>query len=250
MNKFIKVLIVINGVLIPLILVIVLFVFVLDLVFPMRYNHSAGVRINNEVLNKNGDTVVCQGVEYSSPLPVYNSSNFYMTVRPKSQDESRSRSSYMKKANWNGDGESYVNILFLDGKYNCIGKLVDRKASIEKLNIPACNDVKEDTSVRNIACLIAYSDTNKDGVLNWQDDHDLYVASLSSTNLTRVTSNMDIVGFEFVNSHEALFITFNDRLKEHQHNKFAIYDIKSKQLRVLTTIDKSMRAVESILNGK
>ena len=151
-----------------------------------------------------------------------------------------------------GPGEYYLNILFLDSQYNVIGRLVDKKASIESVTIPTgSNDEKVDTTVKNIAYLIAFDDTNNDKKIDWNDKYDLYISDLDGKNLFQVTKEIDIKGFNFRNHHNDIFISYTDRKDvrdEYKITRFATFNIKTKQLRELTSIDKGLGGVQKILN--
>ncbi len=108
-----------------------------------------------------------------------------------------------------------------------------------------------DTSVKNIAYEIAFNDDTKDGIIDDDDLHDLYLSNLSGKELTQVTNGVDVDAFEFINNHSALMITYTDRsdlTEEYKIKKFAIYTIATKQLCKLTEVDKGIEEIQKILN--
>lgn len=108
-----------------------------------------------------------------------------MAISPKTYEEPeiKNRVSYSLKSDVRENWECYLNFVFLDADYNCIGKLIDKKASIKYYLIPENEDGKQTNNVRNIAYLISFNDTNKDGILNGLDNHDLYLSSISGSDL-------------------------------------------------------------------
>ena len=148
--------------------------------------------------------------------------------------------------------EYYVNILFMDSKYDLISTLVDQKASIIDITIPSNSEFdKVDTTVKNIGYLIAFEDSNKDKIIDRKDNYDLYISDLAGKMLTKVTTNIDINSFEFINNHQNIFISFTDRQDipvEHKITRFAIYNLQSKDLKYLTSLDKAMTNIQKILN--
>jgi len=259
MTKFIKTLIIINGLIVPLVLLIFLGIIIQESIrnSPKRFDPDPIRTVN--LITKDGDTLVTQGLRYQDPETVYNSTNFIINVMPKTYDkprkiESESSIKAYRQVEMMGSHEPtgyLVNILFLDANYNYIRRLVDKKASIEQVTIPTGNDrQKVDTTVRNIGYLIAYEDSNNDKIIDWNDDYDLYISDLDGKNLFQITRERDIIGFEFINQHNDVFISYTDRediRDEYKITKFAIFNIKTRQLRELTTIDKALRDVQKIL---
>jgi hypothetical protein len=84
MNKFIKTLIIVNGVIIPLVLLVIFSIFLKEVVFQPSYKpNSDGIKLSNKIANKKGDTIVYQGVDYDKPQPIYNSTNSFIAISPK-----------------------------------------------------------------------------------------------------------------------------------------------------------------------
>lgn len=253
MTKFIKTLIVINGLLIPIVLLIILVAFIINEFGSSGYDPDP-VKTEN-LITKDGDTLITQGLLYDNPELIYNSSNRMIRISPKTYDLAISKDSY--PVNFEGGSysrliyEHYVNILFLDSNYNILSTLLDRKASIGSVTIPN-GDLSEkvDTTIKNIGYLIAFEDSNKDKVIDENDYYNLYISDLNGKNLIKVTDNVDVKTFEFINNHKELFISFTDRKDipdEHKIKRFAIYDIASKQLKVLTHLDRALNTVQQIL---
>ena len=251
MSKFIKTLIIINGILIPLILI---FVFV-NIVKDMGTKTSDvpdGINIENLTVNKKGDSIALQGISYQTPIRISNTNNYLMAISPKTYEEPEIKNDVsMSLLDVRDNSGCYLNFVFLDADYNCIGKLIDKKASIKYYLIPENEDGKQTNNIRNIAYLISFNDTNKDGILNGLDNHDLYLSSISGSDLTKVTDNMDIVDLEFTKNNTELFIAYReieDKRDEYKNNKFAVYHINSHQLELLKSIDKTINEVTTILN--
>jgi hypothetical protein len=259
MTRFIKTLIIINGLIVPLVLLIFLVIIIQESVrnSPKRFNPDPIKTVN--IISKNGDTLVTQGLRYQDPESVYNSTNLIIKVMPKTYDkprksESESTIRAYREIEIMGSHEPsgyLVNILFLDANYNYLRRLVDKKASIEQVTIPNGYDRQNvDTTVRNIGYLIAYEDSNNDKIIDWNDDYDLYISDLDGKNLFQITHDRDIKGFEFINQHNDVFISYTNREKirdEYKITRFAIFNIKTRQLLDLVTIDKALRDVQNIL---
>lgn len=256
MTKFIKTLIIINGLIVPMVLLIVLAIIIQENIrnSPKRFDPDPIKTVNT--ITKNGDTLITQGLRYQDPESVFNSTNFMIKVMPKTYAKPKKIESESTIRAYRQFGPSepsgyLVNILFLDANYNLIGRLVDRKASIEQVTIPTgYNDEKVDTTVKNIGYLIAYDDSNNDKIIDWNDNYDLYISDLDGKNLFQVTRGIDVTGFKFINQHNDIFISYTDRndiRDEYKITRFALFNIKSRQIRELTNIDKALKGIQNIL---
>ncbi len=250
MTKFVKTLIILNGLLIPCVLLVILISF---LISEFRSNNYQPDPVMTEnLITKDGDTLMTQGLDFENPESIYNSTNLFIKVGPKTYKIPKLMDSYSRSFERSLINEYYVNILFLDSKYKLLNILVDKKASIKTVSIPAeYISEKIDTTVKNIGFQIAFEDSNKDKVIDWSDNYDLYVSDLSGGNLTQVTNGIDVLSFEFINNHKEILISFKERQDipdEHKIKRFALYDIKSKDFKYLTDLDKAITSVQKILN--
>ena len=256
MTKFVKTLIVINGILFPVIIIIVTASLLIEQ-SPRRGRMKPDPVLTENFITKDGDTLIAQGLSYYTPESIYNSTGFLLKVKPKTYKTPKARAS--NPSNFESGTyamiiptEYYVNVLFLDSNFRITKRLVDRKASIESITIPPGNDSEEiDTTVKNIAYLIAFEDSNRDKLIDCDDNYDLFISDLKGDNLARVTKDIDIKEFHFINNHQELFISFTERdeiPEEHKIIRFAIYNIELKKLTILTNIDKELNAIQNILN--
>jgi hypothetical protein len=259
MTKFIKTLIIINGIIIPIILI----AFLASLLSEnARYTDSykpTPIGLNNTI-TKDGDTLITQGLLYNTPDNIYNSTNFIIKVHPKNYMSPKIQNS--REFNFESGNtaimmstdprEYYVNLLFLDSEYKVIGRLVDIKAAIEYITLPSGNErEKTDTTVKNIGYLIAFNDSNNDKVIDWNDKYDLFLSNLDGKNLIQVTRDIDVKSYYFINDHKDIFISFTERKDipdEHKIIRFSIYNIETNKLKNLTDIDKALNGVQMILN--
>jgi len=252
MTKFVKTLIIVNGLLIPIILLIFLSSLLISEFGHSNYQPDPVMTEN--LITNDGDTLMAQGLAYDKPESIYNSTNLYIKISPKTYEIPKSKSSNFEGSMYRQvePYEYYVNILFLDSGYNLISTLVDQKASILDITIPVnYESEKIDTTVKNIGYLIAFEDSNKDRIIDKKDNYDLYVSDLSGKGLTKVTSNINVKSFEFINHHKDIFITFTNRQdipEEHKLTQFAIYNLQSKELKYLKHLDRAITNIQRILN--
>lgn len=269
-SKFIRILIIINGIIIPIIALTLLYKLAEDY-FENADFSPEGVLVGEKLEGALTRNVALQGLAYDAPMSIYNSTNLYMPLSVLSYEEEKLLkekdehalasyrdasfgidSYYPMNAAYNSY-ENYFNILFMDKDYKVIGKLLDRKGAISNIEIPnRYSEEKEiDTTVKNIAYYIAFEDSNKDGLLDGKDDHDLYISDLAGKNLTQVTSNIAIESWHFQKDHTQIVIVYkarnNEEKEEHKRKKFALYDIATKKLMELNDIQSNLDAIEKQL---
>jgi hypothetical protein len=255
MTKFIKTLIIINGLVIPIAVLIVFIILIVQFIQNSSRRYIPEVVNTTNTITKDGDTLLLQGLRYEDPKPIYNSMNFTIGVMPRTYERPRKISG---SVNFEGGyssmefpSENYVNILFLDSNYNVIRRLLDKKASIESVTIPTRpSDEMVDTTVKNIGYLIAFSDSNNDKKIDWNDKYDLYISDLEGKDLFQVTKDIDVLEYKFINNHHDIFISYNDRSElrdEYKIRRFALFGIKTRQFKTLSSIDKALNEIQNIL---
>ena len=253
-NKFIKFLIIVNGLMLPVLVGFGIFQVSKEL-FPNRKKFPDGIILGEELKEAKKDSVTLQGLKYYSPRDLYNSKNTYLPISLLTYEEEKRINKLASVANDIGDPLlKFVNVIFLDKNYQVITSLLDRKASIFQIEPQRKNYKLErnelDKTVKYIAYLIAFEDSNKDGKLNSADNHDLYLSNLSGKNLKKVTNNINLDRFEFINSNSQIFIKYTEReniREEHKKQKFAIYDIESSKLLNMSSINKELDNLEKII---
>ena len=253
-NKFIKFLIILNGVMLPILVGFGIYQISKEF-FPNRNNFPDGIILGEELQEAKKDSVSLQGLKYYNPRELYNSKNKYLPISLLTYDEEKRINKMASVANDIGDGLlKFVNIIFLDENYQVITSLLNRKASILQIEPQrksySLKSNEVDKTVNYIAYLIAFEDSNKDGKLNSADDHDLYMSNLSGKNLKKITNNINLDRFEFMNSNSQIFIKYTDRKdirEEHKKQRFAIYNIESSKLLNMSSIDKELSNLEKII---
>lgn len=253
-NKFIKFLIILNGVMLPVLVGFGIYQISKDF-FSKKDNIERGLYVGDELKASKKDSIVLQGLKYNSPRNLYNSKNKYLPISLLTYEEEKRINKIASVSNAIDDHLlKFVNVIFLDENYQVITSLLEKKASILQIEPQRKRYNLEknmlDKTVKYIAYLIAFEDSNKDGKLNSADNHDLYLSNLNGKNLKKVTSNINLDRFEFVNSNSQIFIKYTKReniREEHKKQRFAIYDIKSSKLLNMSSIDKELDELEKII---
>ena len=257
MTRFVKTLIIINGILIPLVFVVFFVFLFFSLNNSGRYKEPETGVMTKNVVQKDSNIVARQGLEYTAPSLIKGTENYCITVSVKTYEHAEpinrriTKLSYLNSEN---DETDYFNVIFLDKNYNVLRRLLNKKASITYLE-QAKNDesLKIDSSVKNIAYRIVFEDTNQDGILNNKDLSDLYISGVAGDNLTKITSNINIKSVDFYNKNTMLFLEYTDRKNEpdeYKDLKFATYSIQERKLTMLNGISKEVSNIKEILNKK
>lgn len=252
-NRLIKFLVILNGLLLPVLLLFALYQITKEL-YTNKNHYPDGVILGEKLEEAKKDSVALQGLRYYSPISIYNSENKLLKISLLTYQEEKKLKEAASVANDIGDPSfNLVNIVFLDKNYQVIGSLVDKKASILKIEFKGnyyYEDKPIDKTYRYIGYLIAFEDTNKDGKLNSKDNHDLYISDLSGKNLKKITNNIDIDSFEFINSNSQIFIHYKERKnipEEHKKIKFAVYDIIKASFVNLESLNSELDKLEKVI---
>jgi hypothetical protein len=193
-----------------------------------------------------------QGIEYGSPVRIYGSDHYLLTVSPKTYETPKDFTMDLSSKNvvYNEAGLSVINVIFLDSHLNVTNTLTDKKILISEIHYPS-NDFGyySDTMQRHISYKMATADTNSDGSINAVDDEDLYISDFDGKNLRQITKGVNVVGYSFENRDHMLiqYKKRNDEPEEHKRAFFAIYSIKENKLEDLTSLEKALDNVEKTL---
>jgi hypothetical protein len=256
MNKYIKTIIIINGLLIPVVVIYLIIInFNKDSGLDSYSEDNDAVIVGEKLDKAKNDSMALQGINYESPEQVYNSTNYYLPISVMTYEQAKDYKAMRDKA---GDispsFSNYYNVLFLDKDYNVIAKLLDKKASITEIRINRGgynhNDTEIDKTVKNIAYLISFTDSNNDGYLDWKDNHDLYISDLNGLNLMQVTKNLEIIDFNFINANTEIFVKYKERStirEEYKRNKFGVFKINTAKWIVLKDLDSKLDEIEKSL---
>lgn len=254
MNKLNRILLTINGLIIPIFIAVIIYYSFLK--SENTFEETESIIIGEKLEKAKSDSMALQGIIYETPEVIYNSTNFYLPISVMTYEEAKDLSAAASSA---GDMNiaslfNYYNVIFLDKNYKVIGQLLDKKGSISDIHINRGQQHNEDDlidkTVKNIGYLIGFIDTNGDGNLNNDDDHDLYISNLDGKNLTQVTTKKEIIDYKFINQNSEIFIRFKDRNNtrdEYKRTKFGVYNISKGLLNELTDIENKLTEIESEL---
>ena len=191
MDRWLKRLWMVNGVLLLVLLVFGIGAFLVTWL-------SGAFGSKNAVLAPNptrGAAVKPRAVRYSPPRPIWGTKTRIVIVRygKRQQGAEPGFRSFASDEYRDEDGP-VVNLLFLSG--TAPGRvLLDKPAYVDDFDYPRS---KEDSLQHWVTYRIAFEDTNADGRLDSDDRGDLYVSDLDGSNLRRVLP----AGMRLVDQHE------------------------------------------------
>jgi hypothetical protein len=192
-------------------------------------------------------------LSYETPIPIYNTDFSLMGVGFTKHNLESDKGASIDYYYFNSEDKEYhncVNIIFLNKDYKPVKTLLNDNAFIESFQFPTETQYeKPDSTIKHITYLIAFKDSYADGDLNASDETDLYISDLNGSNLTQVTKDRKIIKHHFVDKGRKIFIEFMNRDKQADYDRplFALYHIDEKRLEELTDIMESLNAVEKII---
>ncbi|WP_020531663.1 hypothetical protein [Flexithrix dorotheae] len=257
-NKFIRVLFIINGLIIPVFVLIFLGIMVNEWIGSFNQNpEPTGIIVGEELDSAKNNNLILQGIEYGDPKMLPDSSGNYMEVFVKTYQKSRyNRKMAEGSSAWEYHSDHLtLNLMFFDKEYHFVRRLLSKKASIYRIqfakpSLPGPQN-EIDSTIQNILYLIAFEDSNKDGLLDSYDDHDLFISDFDGENLKKITNNIEIENFYFQNRNSEVFISYKERSderEEYKRLKFALYNIERNSLKKLDHIEKAMDELEVLLS--
>jgi hypothetical protein len=216
-NKFIKVLIIINGILIPIFIL-----FLLGNVLFDKYEKNRFDNTDSEVYEKDKSSFE---IKYSSPKKILNSENYYVAISKTYNDI---YDLDLGEISLDLVPKNTINIIFLDKEFNVIGKLLEKKGSISSMFVPDFHsrDKSQIKFVKNLSFYIAKEDTNSDGEINRLDQHYVYISDLNGEKLTKVTDRK-VKQYQWINNNRDLLLTFKMKNEELE---YGIYNIDKRTL--------------------
>lgn len=214
--------------------------------------------VGKELEKAKAEGLILQGLAYDQPRPILYSDYYLLPVSVKTYEnpkQTRGEYGFLKipSSAYIEEHANVINIVFLNKQMEAQSALLDRKGFIGSMQYPSLVNPYSveatDTLQRNITYLIAFEDSNEDGVINEGDDHDLYISDLNGGNLKKVTSNVEVTDYRFLNRNQIL-IKYQRREKEpkeHKREYFAMYSINESSLKDLSSLHETLDRIESII---
>jgi len=231
-NKFIKILIIINGIIIPIFLIIILTDFFKSKLEKDDFSTNIDYSSQEEKLPELKETI-----RYSSIQKIPNS-DYFIVAKYLVLDDKPSYGDYDLIIPYTVPDKT-INILFLDKNYNVVRKLLEKDSSIKKMFISKAYLNKEETQdkLKYLSFYIAKEDTTGDDEINEYDQHYIYVSDLNGENLTKVTDR-EINQYQWISEGQELLLQFEEKDKnDNEKLRYGIYNIEKKSMTNPKSID-------------
>lgn len=257
LNRFIRILWTINGILLFLVFVFILVAAGIQFIQSFSSNRAPEIIVGEELAKAKKEGLILQGLTYSQPEKIYGHPNYLLTVSiqtfntPK-RIENPFDGDKRSKLKVDHQESRLVNIIFLNKDFEPITKLLDKKAFIHSVEFPtegySNNGRRMNDSLRSvITYVISTTDSNQDGILNDDDDADFYVSTCDGTQFSQITKGWNIKDHSFVSLNEIL-IKYTLRTEEEEEHKkvfFALYNTQQKSLKELSALHKTLDEIEA-----
>jgi hypothetical protein len=219
-NKFIRVLFIINGILVPIFILVVLGSVLYDLT-----KKDEPYYLDDNFSEESTERKF--SIQNSEPIKLPNSDLSYITVERKYGYEYE----FEIENTPNMVRPNTVNVLFVNEDLSDFGKLLPENGSIKTMSIENrfSKDPNEIKKIEKIAYYIATTDSNNDGIVDSSDQHYLYISDLNGKNLKQI-SERRIRNFMWMNKGKELLLTFG-RIEDENEITYGIYNIKTEEIR-------------------
>jgi len=232
-NKFVKTLIIINGIIIPIFVIILLTDYIKTKINRDDFDSSdIEYSSQDEKLLELKETI-----RYSSIQKIPNS-EYFLVAKYLVFDNKPSYGDYDLIIPYTVP-DNTINILFLDKNYNVVRKLLKKDCSIKKMFISKAylSKEKNQETLKFLSFYIAKEDTTGEGKINDYDQHYIYVSDLNGENLTKVTDR-EINQYQWISEGTELLLQFEEKDNNGNENlRYGIYNIQKKSMTIPESID-------------
>ncbi|HEY3402237.1 MAG TPA: hypothetical protein VGK59_02555 [Ohtaekwangia sp.] len=242
LDKFLKILWLINGIGLLIILLIAAFVAISEIDYISGWTGHDSYAYTDQ--SHEGTS---RKLTYQEPEPIYGTENFLLVINAENYDLNSGSSSYSDSYFSDERYYSCVNVIFLNTELRPVKTLLDTKAFINQFKFPSGNLYNmSDTTAKHIVYLIATQDTNQDGNIDFSDDTDLFISDLSGNDLHQITNDMVISDYVFIQKGQKLRIDYLNKNDVESTKHFALYHIAERKLEKLSGIDESLNAIQTL----
>ncbi len=213
-SKLIRTLIIINGILIPVVVLTFFGIFLIEYINSKSTWHT----------ELTSDEKPRWETKFTSPQKILNSENYFIAKYQVINYDDLVFPSDVEYL-YGDIPENTLNIVFLDKDFKKVRNLLQQDAAILQINIPnlLSKDEEKIKKTNHITYFIATEDTNNDESINQYDDQYFYISYLDGQNLTQVLDKK-VTKAQFINDYSELLITF----EENDNLAVGIYNIKDK----------------------
>ncbi|GGD10491.1 hypothetical protein [Hyunsoonleella pacifica] len=226
-NKFIRFLIILNGILLPIVIGFIIYAFVDDFLRQSQYKSNDNIfKADYEEEQKD------YSIANNGPQKLYNSDIWYIIFYRYYDDDDE-----FKYYGNNDFPKDILNIVFLDKELNVKRTLLNRESLI--INVSAPNKYSEENRLGKLKEMIFYlvveEDTNSNGYLDRKDFSCLFASDLDGNNFRRIIEK-DVNGYRFINEN-----LISVAYMENGKIKYGVYDFLNNEF-------KDSKSLNEIIN--
>jgi len=262
MNKFMRVVWSINGVLILFVMGLACYKLIEEMLDNEEYKQPE-VIVGEEFEKAKEKGLILQGLEVQSPLRIVGSSGYAIPLSIKTYDVPQEMRFKLESSRYTPDFSSddlgefgqrsnLINVLFVSDDFVIGVKLLSTKGFIQEFKFPSQYRpyLEQENKIHYNTYLISLDDSNQDGLINQDDASDLYLSGLQGENLTQVTNGLDISSYRFLSESEILITYFSTKeaREEYKRPSFMRYKIIEKKLEELNSLNDVLNNMEAELS--
>ena len=189
-------------------------------------DNSKKRNLNNTAIEYYSSPPILWSGKRSDPLKVPFSNLFYSPFIGNMDFEVQIDKSYTLY-NHNMVVDNTTNILFFDNECVLIGKLLPKFGYISRMII---GPNKKDFGPKKIIYALAERDTNDDGLITANDQHDLYISNLNGTELTKITERR-VQSIKWVGQGEVILLEFGST-ESKEDSLYGYFNTKTRDLKL------------------
>jgi len=206
-NKFLRFLLIINGIIIPIVMGLFLYLILRENPFdnPRNdYNDSFELEETKFVL------------AYSYPKKIGNSNTYFSSIYKQDEIGTLLGDNYLDDIN-STIPYNTVNIVFLDKKLNIKNKIFDNNDNLIKaISLPHENPLgfEKHEFIKKISYLIIDQDSDKNGLIDSNDFSKIYFSDIDGSNF-HIVLDKNVIKYSLINENKDLLISYleNDSVK-------------------------------------
>jgi len=150
--------------------------------FDRNRSDERGVIVGEEKNDAESENLELQTIRLSTPQDIFNSDIKFISVYQKDYDTPRKVLEISGSAKYLPEGMK-INVIFTDQSKKYTKLLLDRKASINKMNYPSYEQEKQQ---KFIYYEISFEDTDNNGRINSEDKNEYYISNFDGTDFRRI----------------------------------------------------------------
>ncbi len=230
-NKFVKFLVILNGLMLPIVIGLIIYAFVDDF---LRQSNN---RLSDDDFLGTQKTVEKNfSIANNGPQKLYNSESWYMAFYRHYEDND------FDDYGTNQFPQDIVNIVFFDDNLKVKNTLLNKESLI--INVSAPNKYSEENRLgvfkKKIFYLIVEKDTNSNSVLDKQDISFLYVSDLDGGNFNKIIEK-NVDWYSFIDE-DLILISY----KENETIRYGVYNFLEKKFEISKSLNEIIEKYNKI----